>query len=861
MSGSFFTLNQKYNSLLALINGFFPFPPSPYPPPGDVMTLSTAQTATALKTFSVLPQSSVVPLANDDLTNKLYVDSQIGSVPDIDAVLGNGDVATGKQMLLNDAVGTNFTLYTPSEIQASDGVNDTVFFQPTQLQYTDITGTVSASWLDIISGSASSNTLQEVLTAGNTADLGFSLVLVGANTSNIINNISGTTSSVSVGHIDTGAGTTATSTITSQLNQTDYSASVNDATNGLLGTKTLITIGGSVLDTDTATSTTGAVGLMNRTTSTTGANTIQQLVTGTGITTGYTANVGGSEAETELTFLSPTFDIKYNASSASGGSAMSATSLEIGTGLNCLRTESTAYLALNDLHLSNSDTSASPARQVSYSTQLNQTNALVAQNYNDTTLGIVNSLSQFANATTSEDIVQYSDNQYTTSAKINAEAGVARKVISATALTGGANSTQAESVTNNGYNNVIQSNSATVPTLIATKTEQISAGVQCASLMTYTDQTNNIVTNTQTTMNSTSGSAFYGASNTLAGSSHILKLDVPVSGDALIEHTVVGPNRNLNMTTTGNFLMTSDNLNITASQISSISAGAGGLANPQLLLTNSNATINTIPTIELNKTGRNLTAGESVGSISMYGLDATAQKTEFARIQVKTENVAGGNEDGTLSIFNSVNGVICETFNFNGGQNENNSFRPLDMNGNALRTTSGNLSIETTGSSGTGTITIAPNAGASILIPFETDPTDYIRINPQYSANAQEILMTANNGAGFTNTINLLNTPNRPFVELKADFGGAINKSIQIDADGSGANANKINAYDGQNNLPFQIDASTYTNGSIDLKVNDTTGSLLLTGTALQSGTANSPNGYLRIKINGTYYKIQLLDD
>ena len=160
--------------------------------------------------------------------------------------------------------------------------------------------------------------------------------------------------------------------------------------------------------------------------------------------------------------------------------------------------------------------------------------------------------------------------------------------------------------------------------------------------------------------------------------------------------------------------------------------GVGGLTNPQLTLTNSNATINTIPTIELNKTGRNLTGGESVGSISMYGLDATAQKTEFARIQTKTEATGSGNEDGTLSIFNSVNGVLSETFNFNGGQNENNSFRPLDLNGNALRTTSGSLTIEATSSSGTGNIDITAKS------------TGVVNINSNVVMDNSESLMMRN---------------------------------------------------------------------------------------------------------------------
>jgi len=143
-------------------------------------------------------------------------------------------------------------------------------------------------------------------------------------------------------------------------------------------------------------------------------------------------------------------------------------------------------------------------------------------------------------------------------------------------------------------------------------------------------------------------------------------------------------------------------------------SGVGGLANPSLVLTNSNATINTNPTIELNKTGRNLVGGESVGSISYYGLDATTQKTEFARIQVKAENVAGGNEDGTLSFFNSVNGSILETFNFNGAQNENNSFRPLDMNGNAVRTSTTNLTLDALSSTGTGDVIITPKTNLRV---------------------------------------------------------------------------------------------------------------------------------------------------
>jgi hypothetical protein len=311
--------------------------------------------------------------------------------------------------------------------------------------------------------------------------------------------------------------------------------------------------------------------------------------------------------------------------------------------------------------------------------------------------------------------------------------------------------------------------------------------------------------------------------------------------------------------------MTSGNFNVSASQISSTSSGLGGLANPQLLLTNSNATINTIPTIEFNKTGRNLTAGENVGSISMYGLDAGAQKTEFGRIQIKAENVASGNEDGTLSIFNAVNGASLEVFNFNGAQNENNTFRPLDMNGNALRSNTGNLVLETLSSIGAGAINMNMKNGGFVNIPSATSANNYVRITPNSSTNANRLeLSNTDAGTTFRNSINLLNSQYAPEIELKADFstGGAVNKSINIVADGN-SGFNKITAYDGQANNPFQIDASTYTNGSIELKVNDNTGGdIILTSTNIVSGSAGGNSGlHLRLKINGTYYKIKLEDD
>ena len=50
-------------------------------PAGNLMTTDTAQTVTAVKTFSSLPESSVVPTTDDQLVNKKYVDDHATPLP------------------------------------------------------------------------------------------------------------------------------------------------------------------------------------------------------------------------------------------------------------------------------------------------------------------------------------------------------------------------------------------------------------------------------------------------------------------------------------------------------------------------------------------------------------------------------------------------------------------------------------------------------------------------------------------------------------------------------------------------------------------------------------------------------------
>ena len=298
---------------------------------------------------------------------------------------------------------------------------------------------------------------------------------------------------------------------------------------------------------------------------------------------------------------------------------------------------------------------------------------------------------------------------------------------------------------------------------------------------------------------STSGTSEMLLESDFTGTSeHSLSCKVALTGNATITHaTTSGASRNLVISSTGNITTTassggvatlsggtSGNASIscstgamTASADTQVFASglAGAVATPNFTLRNQNVAPTSYPTLKLDKSAVAVPAGGTISAISSWAVDATGTSREWSRLQTKTENVGAGNQDGTLSIFNSVNGVISETFNFNGAQNENNSFRPLDMNGNDIRSNSGNMLISTLPSSGTGNLDVRAKASAQF--------------------------------GGETGYTNVFNTGG----EIQFNCGG---------------------------------------------------GDWVMTCPAWESATAGGSSGkYLRIKLNGVYYKIALLDD
>jgi len=154
-------------------------------------------------------------------------------------------------------------------------------------------------------------------------------------------------------------------------------------------------------------------------------------------------------------------------------------------------------------------------------------------------------------------------------------------------------------------------------------------------------------------------------------------------------------------------------------------SSANSVSAPTYTITNTNASTASYPVIKTDRTTPASVAGDVIGAISTWADDGAGTSREWSRIQTKTENVGGGNQDATLAIFNSVIGTVSETFNFNGGQNENNTFRPFDLNNNDIRTSTGNILLTGTLSSGVGSIELkskdaTAGAGTGLILTGNT---------------------------------------------------------------------------------------------------------------------------------------------
>jgi len=96
---SWYALNQRLNSLASRVSNI-PVPPVP---PDAYATLASNQTFTGLNTFLQLPESSAIPISNNQLVNKLYVDSVVPPADTLQQVL-TADNVSDLSIILQDTL-------------------------------------------------------------------------------------------------------------------------------------------------------------------------------------------------------------------------------------------------------------------------------------------------------------------------------------------------------------------------------------------------------------------------------------------------------------------------------------------------------------------------------------------------------------------------------------------------------------------------------------------------------------------------------------------------------------------------------------------------------------------------------------
>jgi len=218
------------------------------------------------------------------------------------------------------------------------------------------------------------------------------------------------------------------------------------------------------------------------------------------------------------------------------------------------------------------------------------------------------------------------------------------------------------------------------------------------------------------------------SSNISGASSQLLRMETPTIGDAKIEHVVVGATRNLaissqgqlNMTcaSSGSFSSVSGGANVSVvnslvvlsgANESFIASGNSTITAPAYTFTNTNATTTSCPIISTLNQGHNQT-----GTVTDYvyrqqhiGKNTSGTQITFGGIDCISRNAGSANEDGVLAFNCAVNGTSTKILEINGNESEINAFQTIDLNGQALKSSSGNLTISTNSSVGAGVITLA----------------------------------------------------------------------------------------------------------------------------------------------------------
>ena len=280
----------------------------------------------------------------------------------------------------------------------------------------------------------------------------------------------------------------------------------------------------------------------------------------------------------------------------------------------------------------------------------------------------------------------------------------------------------------------------------------------------YTDISLGDTTLTEQKSTGTSSSLFVSASGSSGTSAHSIRVETPVTGGALIQHGVTGASRDLTISTTGNLILTADNIDLSANGNFIIPNLTGGdymnynPTTPNLTLASNNAGGGVNPMLTLNQNDvaagsasmkfykNRSTNGSAIGELSFVAVSSFSTNTEYARIDGTIRNNTSPNIDGSISLRTRVDNVLTELVRVNGSSNKTEFYQSIDMSGNSITTSTGNMSITTTGSAGTGNLSLLAKANLQI-----SSGTDDIDITSNTVISAQKSL-SLSKSAGIVST-------------------------------------------------------------------------------------------------------------
>jgi hypothetical protein len=191
-------------------------------------------------------------------------------------------------------------------------------------------------------------------------------------------------------------------------------------------------------------------------------------------------------------------------------------------------------------------------------------------------------------------------------------------------------------------------------------------------------------------------------------------------------------------------------------------ASAGGATNPSCRMTNTNATGSVAMEVYKNKPTAGV-AGDVLFTQSIFGKDAGNLKQEYTRITHTIRDNTSLSEDGSMEFLCFNAGSVTTFLQLNGVENEINIYKTLDLNGNAIRTTTGDMAISTQPSTGTGNMNITAKGGMNLNTGLGLSST----------TTTGNILLRTNAGsATIEATTGLTNTTTTGNINLTAPSGG-----------------------------------------------------------------------------------------